>query len=223
MLVFAANRNGQRTGYRVAGETINRVKAAIGASVVINDRLPEVVSVTQRRTRDSREARVDGIEASAQVHRAVPSGGFIGKLAGQSGLQLLHLPVAETFISDILGSLLQEARAFHACPGADAQKRCPHISQSSPTLDCRIDPAVQRNVRGAHVFRRAWLVAAVRRTVPTRPTQIRVVMTAVNLFTQIPTEGAANEDVGDKVLASGNAGNADSGGHSISEKFGHRS
>ena len=103
--------------------------------------------------------------------------------------------------------LLRQLRTFDARPGTHAKKLRVDVSERRQTFERRIDPAIERNVRRSNA---AWavirfLVAIFRIRVPFPTGKIGIVMSAIDMLPDEPTNRAADQHVRREVLLSRDA------------------
>src|SRR2546426_633929 len=204
MLIFTADVKRKRARHRVRRDTGDRIKSfAVGASVIINDGLPEVIAIPKRSTRNPGYPAVNRIHTHTQVCRPLEPAGFFGELEIQGVIQFSSLVVwRQTF-----SRFLQQTGAFHARPGAQTSVGTLHIAKCHEAVKGRVNPTVDWNIGRSHVLRFSGAFCGLLpKVAPGFAAQFRIVVSAIHLPAEVPTDRAANERIGGEVLLAGDAG-----------------
>ncbi len=132
---------------RVAVESV-----LVGAAVVVDDRLAEVIAVVERSAADAAEGSVDGLNACRAFEVAARSRCIRVKLAIERFVDFLCL--VQCRVGGVLrvinarAGLLEHMVETGAGPWAHIEKDIVNIAEAVEPEDCLIDPAVDRDVRG---------------------------------------------------------------------------
>src|SRR5580658_2830673 len=95
MPILSLERKRKRSGHRARTKAGYVVRAfGIWPSVIVDDRLREVVAIAERGSRNAGEARVDGIRVQAKVRRTVQAARLVAKFSLQGGIDLLRFSFA---------------------------------------------------------------------------------------------------------------------------------
>src|SRR6266403_515688 len=117
VLVFSANVADPTPRCSPSRNTIDGVEPPlVRPAEIINQCLPEVITIRERLTRDSCNSRVDRFDASAKSSVATSSFEFVAEFPFEQAIHLLRLRPTAAFSIYRLGSFLQEANALIARP-----------------------------------------------------------------------------------------------------------
>src|SRR5579864_3922893 len=102
----------------------------------------------------------------------------------------MRLLVGPIFVTrHLFIGFLDQAGTLQASPWAHSQVSRIHVTQCYKATDRRIDPAVERHVGRTHVRWSTRLVRLARQKVaPRRSTQFRIVVSAIDLATEVPPQ-----------------------------------
>src|ERR1700761_1547909 len=130
MLVFTAEVEGEASGFTPRGETCVIVEARlVGASVVIDDGLPEMEAVAKRRVGDAAEYRVGALKFSVNGALAEIVFEARSNFVQDAGIDVPCLLVVAVRIDAVCG-VLQHVQNTQTGPGAQAEKCGIQITQA---------------------------------------------------------------------------------------------
>src|SRR5271170_5902671 len=136
----------------------------------------------------------------------------------------IHIPCTRV-IPALLFRLLQQARALDASPGTKSHIRTLNPAERDQPVKRRIYPAVDRNIRRAHVFRSATFPRIMLRNVlleraaPGFPAEIDIVMRPIYFSSEVPAQKASHESVRSEVLLACDSREGHRRGHSVSQSL----
>src|SRR5208337_42400 len=150
VLIFPLNVAYPRPSRRIERETRDGIYSlGIRPAIVVNKRLPEVITLPaapQRRPRNSRQARVDRVQLD--IHTSRRQFEFAPKLFLQRCVNTAGFHIG---IHPVIVRLRDQSRTLPASPRAMRQKAAVNQSESHQPLNRRIDPAIHRHIRRAHI------------------------------------------------------------------------
>src|SRR6266849_4182669 len=111
--------------------------------------------------------------------------------------------------------------ALYARPWPHPEKLCMDQGPGGQTLECGIDPAIERNVRGPLIPLRVRSIAAkdLADRSPFPAAEIGVVMTAVNVLRDEVADHGTNDHIRGKMLLGAHARNVDQRSQTVGHDF----
>jgi hypothetical protein len=149
-LVFSANINYPSPGSGPAREPCDGIETFLKRPAkIVEERLAKVVAVCKRRPGNPGESRVDRLES----YSAIASSAKKVELRREFLPQRIVKPRGLCLRSGVLQRLtrfIHKARTFQPCPRPDSENCVIHRTHRHQTIEKRIDPAIERNVRRTH-------------------------------------------------------------------------
>ena len=216
---------------------------AVGPAVVVDKSLAKVITVVERRARDTRVTVVNTVHPDLGSPGPPEAFEFGRELRCQRRVEPVRLRwrfAVSALVVDaqLLASGRDDPGTLHACPGAQIGEGTGRISQCGQTVKYRINQGVQGNVgrrepgrrtRALRFFlsyifvREIFLCEIFPKFTCAHPRQLRVVMRPVYIPSDQIAESAAHHHIGGKVFPGRNPRQTDSRGRAVSQQFGQRS
>ncbi len=218
MLKFAANVTCQGTILGPSGQARSVIEALfLGSAVIIHDGLSEVIAVGERFADDLGGPGVSRLHLQRSILAAIEQDNFPAEFFLQGRVKRRGFAGLDFVICDAIRSFFDLTRTFHARPGTHIGEPAVNVSERSQAIHRWVNPAIQRYVRRPHIPR---FTACVRVTLteraPSGDFRIAVLRVgAKDLSTEIPPQGAAQNDVRSKVLMSHNPRSVDPARQSV--------
>ena len=193
----------------MAVRTAKVVDLGLGKVIAISMGSPELYSVREYN------------DSSRKIRRPHPAVPFPAKFALQFIDEVLLIATRGVTAVQPFLRFTEQSGEFPACPGPVSGKCAVNQTEGGQAIECRINPAVQRNIRRSLILRqRVSLAKPFANRSPVTAAQLGVVMAAIDLLRNQTAHDTADKDVCRKVLGGANPGVADKGGQAVREELG---
>src|SRR3989442_7292581 len=222
MLVFSAHVANPTPGCCPSRKAIDGVESfLVRPAEIVNQRLPKVIAVRERHTRNSRHANVNGFDLGTKSRIASATFEFVAEFRLQQSINLFCLSPAAAFSVYRHGSFLQEPNALIACPRLHPFESAINQTHGCQAVESWIQPASEREIRRALIGQGGVAFAAkdLADRSPLPAAEFRIVMPAVNVLRHEVADHGAHEHVGRKMLMSAHTRKTDQGRQAIRHCF----
>ena len=198
MLEFAAEIEKETAVGGAGGSARNKVSAFTEGTVeIVGVGLSEVVAIVENRAAGAERAGVEGVELSRGVSGCIDvffAGEFVMKRFDERVRLRTDAWIRAGATCEGFVDFAEQTGAFLAGPWAFALHCAREKAQSGKTIEGVVDPAVDGDVDGAGKLRWTGFVC-VKHGAESRPgtaAELRVVMSAIDIFGNHPAERAAD-------------------------------